>query len=316
MTKYSIAKILDGDLMLSPLAGYADAGFRALAKGYGCSLTVTEMVSAKGLAMNNHVSNDLLFVAEDGPVAAQLFGNQPEAFVEALQKPFFDRFEIIDINMGCPQKKIVGNGEGCALMADVARAEKIIKAVRKATDKLVTVKFRKGYGDQNTAAEFAKMCEGAGADAITVHGRTLKQMFSGVADWGVIGDVVRAVNIPVFANGDISTRNDYLKVKESTGCFGVAVGRGAMGKPYVFAEILGKQYEFDVLTAIKKHFEVLMSFLPERLCVNEMKKHICCYLKGVRGARKVMPLLQRSESAEQTLSLVGEFLSDTNIRNQ
>ena len=179
MTEKGIAKILPNDMVLSPLAGYTDAGFRTLAKDFGCGLTVTEMVSAKGLAMNNHVSRDLLYAAEKGVVAAQLFGGEPDAFVAALEKKCFDRFEIIDINMGCPQKKIVGNGEGCALMADVKRAEKIILAVKKSTDKLVTVKFRKGLGNENTAVEFAKMCEGAGADAITVHGRTSDEMFSG-----------------------------------------------------------------------------------------------------------------------------------------
>ena len=131
MTEKGIAKILPNDMVLSPLAGYTDAGFRTLAKDFGCGLTVTEMVSAKGLAMNNHVSRDLLYVAEKGVVAAQLFGGEPDAFVAALEKKCFDRFEIIDINMGCPQKKIVGNGEGCALMADVKRAEKIILAVKK-----------------------------------------------------------------------------------------------------------------------------------------------------------------------------------------
>lgn len=225
------------------------------------------------------------------------------------KKKCFDRFEIIDINMGCPQKKIVGNGEGCALMADVKRAEKIILAVKKSTDKLVTVKFRKGFGNENTAVEFAKMCEGAGADAITVHGRTSDEMFSGRADWGVIKDVVSAVKIPVFANGDIASREDYLNVKEMTGCFGVSVGRGAMGKPYVFAEISGNDFSFDLMSAIKKHFEILLSFMPERLCVNEMKKHICCYLKGIKGSRKAMPLLQSARTAEETLRLVDEFLS-------
>lgn len=211
--------------------------------------------------------------------------------------------------MGCPQKKIVGNGEGCALMADVKRAEKIILAVKKSTDKLVTVKFRKGFGNENTAVEFAKMCEGAGADAITVHGRTSNEMFSGRADWSVIKDVVSAVKIPVFANGDIASREDYLNVKEMTGCFGVSVGRGAMGKPYVFAEISGNDFSFDLMSAIKKHFEILLSFMPERLCVNEMKKHICCYLKGIKGSRKAMPLLQSACTAEETLRLVDEFLS-------
>ena len=180
-----------------------------------CGLTVTEMVSAKGLAMNNHVSRDLLYVAEKGVVAAQLFGGEPDAFVAALEKKCFDRFEIIDINMGCPQKKIVGNGEGCALMADVKRAEKIILAVKKSTDKLVTVKFRKGFGNENTAVEFAKMCEGAGADAITVHGRTSDEMFSGRADWSVIKDVVSAVKIPVFANGDIASDRKSTRLNSS-----------------------------------------------------------------------------------------------------
>ena len=137
MTEKGISKILPNDMVLSPLAGYTDAGFRTLAKDFGCGLTVTEMVSAKGLAMNNHVSRDLLYVAEKGVVAAQLFGGEPDAFIAALEKKCFDRFEIIDINMGCPQKKIVGNGEGCALMADVKRAEKIILAVKKARTSLL-----------------------------------------------------------------------------------------------------------------------------------------------------------------------------------
>lgn len=265
MTEKGIAKILPNDMVLSPLAGYTDAGFRTLAKDFGCGLTVTEMVSAKGLAMNNHVSRDLLYAAEKGVVAAQLFGGEPDAFVAALEKKCFDRFEIIDINMG--------------------------------------------FGNENTAVEFAKMCEGAGADAITVHGRTSNEMFSGRADWSVIKDVVSAVKIPVFANGDIASREDYLNVKEMTGCFGVSVGRGAMGKPYVFAEISGNDFSFDLMSAIKKHFEILLSFMPERLCVNEMKKHICCYLKGIKGSRKAMPLLQSARTAEETLRLVDEFLS-------
>ena len=142
-----------------------------------------------------------------------------------------------------------------------------------------------------------------------MHGRTSNEMFSGRADWSVIKDVVSAVKIPVFANGDIASREDYLNVKEMTGCFGVSVGRGAMGKPYVFAEISGNDFSFDLMSAIKKHFEILLSFMPERLCVNEMKKHICCYLKGIKGSRKAMPLLQSARTAEETLRLVDEFLS-------
>ncbi|MCL2540147.1 MAG: tRNA-dihydrouridine synthase family protein [Firmicutes bacterium] len=222
------------------MAGYTDVAFRSLCAGFGASLTTTEMVSVLGLMHNSKATHELLFTEpNESPKEVQLFGSNPEAFSRAAGHPFLEKFDIININMGCPVPKVFKQGEGCALMANPELAYKIITACTKNTNKPVTVKFRLGLtADTINAAEFGKMCEQAGAGSITVHGRTRQQGYGGRADWNEIAKVVRAVKIPVIANGDVCCRDDLIKVKEVTGCAGVMIGRAALGRPWIFNEIL------------------------------------------------------------------------------
>lgn len=293
--------------VLAPLAGYTDAGFRRLAKKYGCELTVTEMVSAKALTLKNPNTSALLFFDESGAKSIQFFGHDPDVFAEAVRHELVLPFDIIDVNMGCPQRKIIGNGEGCALMENPKLATEIIKSIKKNTDKIVSVKFRKGFGNKNTAVDFAKACCDAGADFLTVHARTSNMQFSGVADWGVIADVVKAVNIPVFANGDVKDKKSCDEVFNQTGCYGVSIGRGAIGKPYVFAEIKGQPYQFDMPNDLKEHVSVLQKVYPDRVVANEIKKHIVNYTKGKRGAKQLVVEIMQLKTTEEILLATEKF---------
>jgi len=299
--------------VLAPLAGYTDAGFRRLAKKYGCDMTVTEMVSAKALTMGNSNTFSLLFFDEDGQKSVQLFGHEPAVFAEAVQHPLIAPFDVVDVNMGCPQRKIAGNGDGCALMDNPKVATAIIKAIKSHTDKPVSVKFRKGYGNKNTAVDFAKACCDAGVDFITVHGRTSNMQFGGVADWQVIAQVVQAVNVPVYANGDVADVESCKRVFEETGCFGVSIGRGAIGKPYLFAQLKGQAYDFDLYADLKEHVEVLQKIYPEKMVANEIKKHVVNYTKGRRGAKQLITSVMQMKTPREVLDAVREFLTFSNI---
>lgn len=308
-----ITDLLKNNLALAPLAGYTDIGFRALAFEYGCSLATTEMVSAKALEQNNAQSFELLkCLPGDGVTAVQLFGHDEEVFRKVVQSDAIQSFPIIDINMGCPVPKVVRNGDGSALMSNFNQASGVIKAV-KTSGKYVTVKFRTGITDNSLAVDFAKMCEDSGADMLTVHGRTVKQMYSGRADWSTIAEVVNAVKIPVMANGDVIDKASYDEVTRQTACFGAAIGRGALGKPFIFAEILGKEYEFDLMSALLRHIDSLRMIYTERVVANEMKKHIAFYLKGYRGAKATLTQVQTATSVAQMTELVRNFLSGKSV---
>ncbi len=260
--------------LLAPMAGFTDAGFRHLSRKYGAALTYTEMVSIKGLEYNNPHTKDLLYITDiEKPAAVQLFGSDIKAYVKVLSSGILDKFDIIDINMGCPVRKIVANGEGSALMKNIPQAVEIVK-VCKTSGKPVTVKFRSGY-EKTTATEFAKAMEGAGADAITVHGRTREQFYSGEADWNVIRDVVNSVSIPVVGNGDVRRYDDIYRMKERTGVNAVMIGRAALGSPYIFSDYKPSTSEIkeDILT----HIAILGRIYKERVLTNLMKKHLCFY---------------------------------------
>lgn len=277
------------DLILAPVAGYSDVGMRTLCTRYGAGLCFTEMVSAKGLHYKNENTKDLLRVgSRERNTGVQLFGSEPDIIAEAVASDELKNFKIVDLNMGCPVPKIVNNGEGSALMKSPDKIYAIVKAaVEAAEDKLITVKIRAGYhnGYEN-ADECAAAIESAGASMVTVHGRTREAFYSGKANLDIIKKVKDSVRIPVCGNGDVTDRESYLRMKETTGADYVMVARGAFGRPYVFAEILGRDYEFGVVEAIKEHASML-DFLPERTAVNCMKKHIAFYIKGIPGQKRI-----------------------------
>ncbi len=312
MTVDDIFRAAPAKTVLSPMAGYTDVGFRSVARSFGVGLTVTEMVSSKAIVMKNKHTEPLLMREDnDVPSAVQIFGHEPDVMAESVTIPQIRRFDAVDINMGCPVRKIVSNKEGSALMGNPRLASEIISSVKKAFGKTVSVKFRLGISDSGGAVDFARMCADSGADMITVHFRTARQMYAGCADYSLLPDIVKGCSVPVFANGDVKSREDYIRLTEM-GAYGVAVGRGALGKPYVFAEIAGIPYRFDVLSAIRKHTEILLRYQSERVTVNEMKKHVAAYLKGMKNSRPVIAAAENAKSADEILFLVGEFVGSKN----
>ncbi len=294
------------DLIFAPVAGYSDVGLRTLCARYGAGLCYTEMVSAKGLHYRNENTKDLLYLgAEEKNTGVQLFGSEPEIIAEAIASKELEKFGIVDLNMGCPVPKIVNNGEGSALMKSPDKIYSIVKAAAEVKkNKLLTVKIRAGYfnGYEN-ADECAAAIESAGADMVTVHGRTREMFYSGKADLGIIAKVKNAVRIPVCGNGDVTDRESYLRMKETTGVDYVMIARGAFGRPYVFSEVQGKEYDFNIKKAINEHIN-LLSFLPERTVVNCMKKHIAFYLKGLPGQKKVKEKVFSTQKIEELRTLI------------
>lgn len=297
---------LKSDIILAPMAGFTDVGFRRLASQYGAGLTVTEMVSAKGLCFGNKNTSILLETSnEESPVAVQIFGSEPEFIAKAVKHQLIKKFDIIDINMGCPVPKIIKNGEGSAILKDIGKVYEIIRAGVENTDIPITVKIRLGF-DENSinAVNIAKTAEKAGASAITVHGRTREQMYSGKADWNKIKEVKAKVTIPVIANGDIATYIDYIKVKEITNCDGVMVGRGALGKPFIFSEMQLKEFEFVPKVAITQHIADLLKVLPPKTVTNIMKQHICFYAKNTDKLKAIRTEVNRATCIENLTNII------------
>lgn len=283
-------------VLLAPMAGVTDLAFREICRGMGADFSYTEMVSAKGLYYGSDRTASLLQASPaERPYGVQLFGAESDIVARMaaqLTEEAPEGLALIDLNMGCPARKITGNGEGSALMREPARAAKIIEATAKAAKLPVTVKFRKGW-DENSinAVQFARMAEESGAAMLTVHGRTREQMYSGKADWDIIAAVKAAVRIPVIGNGDIFSGADALAMKAHTGCDGIMVARGAEGNPFIFAEIRaalsGKAYRpptaAERIDAALRHAQRLVETRGERAII-EMRKHVAWYLSGMRGA--------------------------------
>lgn len=296
--------------ILAPMAGYTDFAFREICHDYGVGLTVTEMVSSKALVMDSELSRKMLFRLQgDSPAFCQIFGHEPETMAASVQIDEVKQYDGVDINMGCPVRKIVSNGDGSALLENPMLAAKCISAVKRVLgNKPLSVKFRLGVTDSSNAVDFAKMCKDSGADFITVHFRTRKQMYSGVADYSLLPDIAK-VGLPVFANGDITTRQQYLSLLDS-GAYGVAVGRGAVGRPYIFAELAGEPYQMNVYDVIYRHAQSLSQVFVDRVVCNELKKHVACYLKGKRNAKSVIVACNSAKTTQQILDLVADFLKD------
>lgn len=291
---------LEIPILFAPLAGITDASTRSIASEMGASLTYSEMISAKGLIYNNKNTENLLYIKPDeGPVAFQIFGHEPDVIRQAAERLADRKNVLLDINMGCPVPKIVKNGEGSALMKDVNLVYDIVRAAVDGTDgkKPVTVKMRKGFDEGSiNAPEVAKACEAAGAAAVTVHGRTREQYYSGKADWNIIADVKKSVGIPVIGNGDIFSAEDAVRMMKMTGCDGVMVARGALGNPWIFREIrsvfeggeeIGKPTDREVFDLMIRHYEMLVEEKGEKRAVFEMRKHVAWYIKGMYKATEL-----------------------------
>ena len=282
------------NVFLAPMAGVTDLVFRVICKEMDCGMVYSEMVSAKGVQHNNKNTKELLKVDErERPVAMQMFGSDPEIMAEMARKlNEYEDIDILDINMGCPAPKIVKNGEGSALTLNPKLVGEIISAVSKASEKPVTVKFRKGFDDQHlNALEIGRIAEESGAKAVTIHGRTREQYYAGKADWDIIKALKEEIKtIPVIGNGDIFTPEDAKKMLEYTGCDAVMIGRGSQGNPFIFKRtveylengvLLPEPTWEDRLDIAEKHMDMLADYKGEVIGIREMRKHLGWYIKGL-----------------------------------
>lgn len=309
---------LAAPLALAPMAGITDLPFRLICRRLGCGMTVSEMVSAKGLLYKNVKTTEMLRI-DDGerPTAIQLFGSVPEELAEAARIVEASGADMIDFNMGCPVPKIVNNGEGSALMKQPQLAHDILAAMVKAVKIPVTVKFRAGWDDSNrNAVEIAKAVEAAGVSAVAVHGRTRQQFYEGKADWGIIAEVKQAVKVPVFGNGDIFTVEDGLMMLAETGVDGLMIGRGADGNPWIFRELAavlrGEERPAapslqERLAQAAEHLDMLIDYKGEHISVKEMRRHISAYLKGLPHAAEFRGRFHKVDTREQFMELLAEY---------
>ncbi len=307
-------------VFLAPMAGVSDYPYRQLVREMGVKLLYTEMVSAKGYEYGNQRTKELIEFqkGEEGKIAVQIFGEEAD-FLARAARDIEEEYnvDLIDINMGCPAKKIVKNGAGSALMKDLELAREIIEEVVQAVSIPVTVKMRSGWSDENiNAVELAQIAEDAGAAAVAVHGRTRKQFYKGEADWNIIEDVSNSVKIPVIANGDIFSAEDAEAVLDKTGCEGMMIGRAAQGNPWVFKEIIeylrtGKKpsppTDEEKIDFAVKHIRLAVDFYGEKQAVPLMRKHIAWYIKGMPYSTKVKNKVNQIFDKNELISLLREY---------
>lgn len=313
---------LANPVILAPMAGVTDLPFRLLAKEMGCGLVYSEMVSDKGLIYDNVHTKKLLAIDErERPVALQIFGSEPESMGRAAKIVAAAGADIIDINMGCPTPKIVKNGEGSALMKNPELAYRIIASVVEfAGDIPVTVKFRKGWDDKSVnAVEIALLAEKAGAAAVSVHGRTREQFYSGQADWNIIREVKQAVKIPVTGNGDIRTPQDAKRMLTETGCDGIMIGRGAQGNPWIFRQVVhylatGELLSLPTLSEridmLLRHLDMLVDHKGEYIGIREMRSHAAWYTKGLPKSAELRLKFNQASSKEDFIRIMETYRAE------
>lgn len=316
------------NVFLAPMAGVTDLVFRVICKEMDCGMVYSEMVSAKGVQHNNKNTKELLKVDErERPVAMQMFGSDPEIMAEMARKlNEYEDIDILDINMGCPAPKIVKNGEGSALTLNPKLVGEIISTVSKASEKPVTVKFRKGFDDQHlNALEIGRIAEESGAKAVTIHGRTREQYYAGKADWDIIKALKEEIKtIPVIGNGDIFTPEDAKKMLEYTGCDAVMIGRGSQGNPFIFKRtveylengvLLPEPTWEDRLDIAEKHMDMLADYKGEVIGIREMRKHLGWYIKGLPHSAEMRVKINATsgrENMRDVLNYMRELIASNN----
>ena len=308
---------LKNNVVMAPMAGVTDIAYRIILEEMGVGLATTEMVSAKGLYYKNRNNHIILQKAPgEYPLAVQLFGSDP-IIMSNMALKIADDYDIIDVNMGCPVNKVVSNGEGSALMKNPEKAYSVLHAMCALVPKPVTVKFRKGYDEEHVnAVEFAKMAEDAGVAAITIHGRTRSQMYSGKADWDIIREIKEAVHIPVIGNGDIFTPEDAERMIRETGCDGVAIARGAKGNPWLIRRtvrylkdgtLLPEPESDEKKEVIRRHAELMIKYKGEKMAMPEMRSHLAWYTAGIPGSAAVRNEMNQVSTMDELLHLLDKL---------
>ena len=308
---------LENNIILAPMAGITDLPFRVICKKFGPALVCTEMVSSKAIFYNDSNTKRLMKIEKkERPVSVQIFGSDEES-MEVATKYVNKIADIIDINMGCPAPKVVKNGDGSKLLLDLEKAEKIIQTVVKNAKVPVTLKFRKGWDNEHiVACELAKIAEKNGISAITIHGRTRSEFYSGKADWEIIKKVKESVNIPVIANGDIVDEESALNAFKETNADGIMIGRAAVGNPWIFRNIIyflqtGEKLNAvnakEKLDIIKEHLNLEIEEKGELVAIREMRKHISAYTKNLKDSSKFRVEMNKIEDKQKLINLLEDY---------
>lgn len=310
--------LLKNNILLAPMAGITDLPYRLIMRRYGVGLAFSEMISANGLVRAGLNTEALLLsTEEDHPLGIQLFGDDPQVLADATAR-LEGRGELIDLNCGCPVKKVVRSGAGCALMRDPARVALIVAAIRRATGCPLTVKLRSGWDNASiNYLEIGRIAEAEGADALVLHPRTRSQAFSGRADWSHIARLKEAVSIPVVGSGDIVNAEDAQVMLEQTGCDGVMLGRGSYGNPWLIRSILASRdgcpspapNPRQRLEAVRDHFQLFVSHLGEHKALFDMRKHLCWYSRGLPGAAAFRTLINQTRSFNELRQATEDFFA-------
>lgn len=308
-------------IMLAPLAGVSDVGFRLIAEKYGADKTFTEMVSVNALYYDNKKTDDLLFISENEKNCnIQIFGSKPDIIEKVVKDKInpIEKSKEISFNMGCPVAKITKNGEGSALMAKPKLVEDICKTLRKSTDKKINIKFRLGIDGKNlNYLEIGKIAQDAGIDYVILHARTKEQMYSGKADWNHIKILKENLSIPVIANGDIFCVEDFVKVIDKTKADGVMLARGAMGNPFLFKEIKDyinkgfyeKPSSKQIIDQLIEQYKLELKYKKEKLVVTQMRKHLSWYIKGLKNSSKIRDLVNKLNTIEEVMDALEKYKS-------